>query len=195
MRLRKVGIKDCLAGGFLASAVVLLVFSLFVSVMPGDTGRAAARVSRTVGERMHLLDEYISSALTADRRSWAGEENLPEDMVIYRYVDDTLQSWSNQFPVRNDDISSRYVFPRLSRPREGIYSPLAEVTEEPTFINFGQKWYLAESRSLGSRTVIAGLEIVDSMSGDDPGGVNKRLGLGRRFSVVPISEKIGRAHV
>ena len=193
MRLRKVGIKDCLAGGFLASAVVLLVFSLFVSVMPGDTGRAAARVSRTVGERMHLLDEYISSALTADRRSWAGEENLPEDMVIYRYVDDTLQSWSNQFPVRNDDISSRYVFPRLSRPREGIYSPLAEVTEEPTFINFGQKWYLAESRSLGSRTVIAGLEIVDSMSGDDPGGVNKRLGLGRRFSVVPISESDGSA--
>ena len=185
------GIRNCLAGGFLAFAVTLLVFSLSVSKLPGNTEREAAKVSRNVSWRMHLLDEYISSALTADRRVWAGHNDVPSDMVIYRYIDDTLQSWSNQFPVRNDDIASRIVFPRLSKPRDSIYSPLAEISEEVSFGNYGQKWYLVKSESLGSRKVIAGLEIVDSMSDESPNGVNVKLGLGRNYTIVPLSESSG----
>ena len=193
MSIRRFGIKNCLAGGFLAFAIILLVFSLSVSKLPGNTEREAQRISRAVTGRMHLLDEYISSALTADRRTWAGHNNVPRDMVIYRYIDDTLQSWSNQFPVRNDNIASRIVFARLSKLRESVISPLAEVTEEPSFVNYGQKWYLVKSKSLGSRKVIAGLEIVDSMSEESPNGVNKKLGLGRNYAIVPLSESSGSA--
>ena len=195
MSTRRFGIRNCLSGGFLAIAIVLLAFSLSVSKLPGNTEREAVRVSRNVTSRMHLLDEYISSALTADRRTWAGHNDVPPDMVIYRYIDDTLQSWSNQFPVRNDNIGSGIVFSRLSKPRESIYSPLAEVTSDVTFVNYGQKWYLVKSETLGSRKVIAGLEIVDSMSEDSPNGVNKRLGLGRNYSIVPLSESSGSATV
>ena len=193
MKVKRFGIKICLAGVFLASAVILLFFSLSISKLPGNTEREAGKVSRAVSDRMHILDDYIGSALTADRRVWAGHNNVPSDMVIYRYIEDTLQSWSNQFPVRNDDIASRIVFPRLSKPGESINSPLAEVIQEPSFANYGQKWYLVKSESLGSRKVIAGLEIVDSMSEDSPNGVNSKLGLGRGYMIVPLSESSGSA--
>lgn len=193
MSKRRFGIRDCIIWGFLAFAVILLAFSLSVNKLPGNTERAAAEISRTVSKRMHILDEYIGSALSADRRIWAGQDDVPEDMVIYRYIDDTLQSWSNQFPVRNDDIGSRIVFPRLSKPRESLYSPLAEVTREVSFVNYGQKWYLVKAEDLGARKVIAGLEIVDSMSDKSPNGVNKRLGLGRNYAIVPLSESSGSA--
>ena len=193
MSIRRFGIKSCLAGGFLAFAIILFVFSLSVSKLPGNTEREAQKISRVVTDRMHLLDEYISSALTADRRTWAGHNNVPRDMVIYRYIDDTLQSWSNQFPVRNDNIASRIVFARLSKLRDSMISPLAEVTEEPSFVNYGQKWYLVKSEILGSRKVIAGLEIVDSMSEESPNGVNRKLGLGRNYTIVPLSESGGSA--
>ncbi len=193
MSIKRLGIKRFLAGGFLASAVILLVFSLSVSKLPGNTERDAAKVSRAVSKRMHILDEYIGSALTADRRVWAGHNDVPSDMVIYRYIDDTLQSWSNQFPVRNDNIASRIVFPRLSKPGESIYSPLAEVTSEPSFVNYGQKWYLVKAKTLGSRKVIAGLEIADSMSEESPNGVNRKLSLGRNHTIVPLSESSGSA--
>lgn len=195
MSIRRFGIKNCMAGGFLVLAVILLAFSLSVSKLPGNTEREAAKVSRTLSKRMHILDGYISSALTADRRVWTGHNDVPHDMVIYRYIDDTLQSWSNQFPVRNDNdnVASRIVFPRLSKPGESIYSPLAEITSEPSFVNYGQKWYLVKAETLGSRKVIAGLEIVDSMSEDSPNGVNGKLGLGRNYSVVPLSYSSGSA--
>ena len=95
-----------------------------------------------------------------------GRYDLPEDMVIYRYIDDSLQSWSNQFPVKNDDISSRVVFQRFSRPRENITSPLAEVTEEVSFVNYGPKWYLVKGKMGPSGCwVIGGLEVKNNQTG------------------------------
>lgn len=193
MKGKRFGIKEWFAGGFLAFAVMLLVFSLSVNNLPGNTEREAARISGTVSGRMHLLDKYIGSALAADRRVWAGHNDVPSDMVIYRYIDDTLQSWSNQFPIRNDNIASRIVLPRLSKPGDSINSPLAEITSTPSFVNYGQKWYLVKSETLGSRRVIAGLEIVDSMSDDSPDGVNRKLRMGRNYTIVPLSESSGSA--
>ena len=193
MSIKRLGIRNCIAGGFLFFSVILLVFSISVGKLPGNTDREADKVSRSVSDRMHILDKYIGSAMTADRRVWAGHNDLPRDMVIYRYIDDTLQSWSNQFPVRNDNIVQGIVFPRLSRPRESLTSPLAEITSEVSFVNYGQKWYLVKSETLGSRKVIAGLEIVDSMSDNSPNGVNRKLRLGRNYTIVPLSESSGSA--
>ena len=109
MRFRRIGIKNYLEGGFLALAMILLAFSLSVGKFPGNTGREAERISRAIGKRMHILDKHISSALVAGQRTWAGHHDLPSDMVIYRYIDDTLQSWSNLFPVKDDNIASRII--------------------------------------------------------------------------------------
>ena len=191
MKYRRFGIKDFFTWGFLAAAVVLLGLSLSVSRIPGNPEREAAKAENAVGKRMAVLEKYISNNLNADRKEWMGRYDLPEDMVIYRYIDDSLQSWSNQFPVKNDDISSRVVFQRFSRPRENITSPLAEVTEEVSFVNYGPKWYLVKAETLGTRKVIAGLEIIDQMDDDNPNGVNKHLRLRRNYTVVPLAESSG----
>ena len=52
MSIKRFGIKNFLAGGFLAFAVILLVFSLSVSKLPGNTEREAVKVSRAVSKKV-----------------------------------------------------------------------------------------------------------------------------------------------
>lgn len=191
MNRKRRGIRNYRIWGLAAAAIVLIAVIASVYSVPTNTEKAASSTEKSLARRMHILDSYISNTLTANREDWVGSYDLPGDMVIYRYIDDTLQSWTNQFPVRNDDISNRIVFQRLSRPRESISSPLAEVGEDPMFVNYGPKWYLVKAAILGPRKVIAGLEILDSMDDDNPGGINPKLHLGRDYSVVPLSENGG----
>ena len=191
MRKSRHGIRNYRMWGLAAAAVILAVVFVSILKVPTNTDKAAARTEKALARRMHVLDNFISSSIAADRDDWAGRYDLPEDMVIYRYIDDTLQSWSNQFPVKNDDIANRVVIQKLSRPRESISSPLAEVGEDPQFVSYGPKWYLVKAMTLGPRRVIAGLEIIDSMDDDNPGGINGKLRLGRNYSVVPLSENGG----
>ena len=191
MKGKRFDIRDWLAGSFIACAVILLAAAWLAGRWSGNTEREALRAGREADKRMDILEGYISAALSADKRTWTGQNDLPEDMVIYRYIDDTLQSWSNQFPVRNDDISSRIVIPKLSRPTVDLYSPLADVTQDVSFVNYGQKWYLIKAETLGTRKVIAGLEIVDQMDNGNRNGINRHLKLGRGCSIVPLSETEG----
>ena len=69
-------------------------------------------MSRKVEARMNLLDAYIEQALQGDPTTWMDLQGLPEDMVVYRYYADSLQSWANQFPLRNDDIHLRTLVQR-----------------------------------------------------------------------------------
>jgi len=195
MMKRRIGIRELLALGFLLVSVALIVLSVSFNGERNDPDKAAQKVSKVVERRMAILDNYIVSALTADKRAWAGSQDLPEDMVIYRYISDSLQSWSNQFPVANDDITSKVIFQRLSKPLGGMESPLADITEDVSFRNYGSKWYLMKSSTLGTRTVIAGLEIVNSMDESSANGVNPKLGLSRNYSIIPLSSTGGSAVV
>jgi nitrogen fixation/metabolism regulation signal transduction histidine kinase len=190
---RKFGIRDYFVWGFMAITLVLLAFSMVVSILPADVEREARKMERIVSRKMAVLDKYIHSSLTADKTTWTAEYDLPEDMVIYRYINDSLQSWSNQFFVINDDISTRVVFQRLANMRNTISSPLAEVTEEPAFVNYGPKWYLVKSEVLGARRVIAGLEIINSMDDESVNGVNRSLRLNKGYSINPLSTSGGAA--
>ena len=178
------------AWGLAAAAAILIFMLLSMRASPADVIKAAKRSERSLSRRMESFETYISKALD-EKVEWIGSLGLPEDMVIYRYVEDSLQSWCNQFPVRNDDITGKMVIQRLSRPMESISSPLAEVGEEPTFVNYGSKWFLVLSRSKGLAKVIAGLEIMDTMNEETSGGLNPKLNPGRGYSIVPLSENGG----
>ena len=170
----------------MALSVVLAVLSVFVSRGPANTDKAAARAGRTLDRRVEKLDAYMNAALTQDRQSWMSFENFPSDFVIYRYCSDTLQSWCNQFPLHNDDISSVATVERLSSYRSRIVSPLSEVTDIPSFVNYGPKWFIVKRQSLGDCTVIAGLEVDDELSGP-----SRRKVVGERFSIEPLSYGTG----
>lgn len=176
--------------GSMAAAAVIVTAALSFSSSRPDVGKAAERAEKALARRMEALDNHINTAL-AEERQWIGDLGLADDMVIYRYMDDTLQSWRNQFPVKNDDITGKMVIQKLSRPMESISSPLSEIREIPTLVNYGQKWYVVKSRSKGAVKVIAGLEVMDTVDEENPGGINPRLNPGRGYSIVPLSENGG----
>ncbi|MBQ0144275.1 MAG: hypothetical protein KBS78_03735, partial [Bacteroidales bacterium] len=191
MKTRKARTGDLIVEVLIVIAAVILGISLSMSNVRRDTDRAARKVEKAVSERMAILKDFSDKALSAGRNEWIGSMGLPDDMVIYRYLDDSLKSWCNRFPLKNDNINVRAIYQRLSRPHENVFSPLTEVTGKVSFVNYGQKWYLVRSEILNNGRVISGLEIIDLTQDDSPGGVNRQLGLGAAFSIVPLSESGG----
>ena len=190
MRRGKNNIMRYLLWGALAAAAILIAVFFAPHSSPSDVVKAAQRTGKALEKRMETLDSHINTAL-AENNVWIGSLGVPDDMVVYRYIEDSLQSWCNQFPVKNDDITGKVVIQRLSRPRENISSPRAESGEDPMFVNYGTKWYLVKSKSSGPVKVIAGLEIMDTMDEENSSGINPRISTGRGFTIVPLSENGG----
>lgn len=190
LKVRKFKIKDCFIWGLL----FLSAFFLFLATTagdPGDTGLAAKRIERMLEKKMATLESYISTALESDWNEWMHLDGLPDDMVVYRYVDDTLQSWDHTFTVSNDEIASRLMFQRLSNPRNAATSPFAEAGPVPSFINIGQSWYLVKSETRNECRVFGGLEVMNTMDTRRANSVNRDLHLNDRYSVAPLTESGG----
>ena len=175
----------------LAISLLMFVLSMAGSSDVGDIRKVADTTRQRLAQRMELMDTYISKVLEAEADQWPDIGNIPEDIVIYRYVNDSLMSWNNQFSVLNDDISSKLVFQRMSDFRNRIISPLTEIKEEISYTNIGPKWYVTKA-VYGQRNdkVIAGIEIKNTLIDDlrrNENGVNPALKLPARYSVLPLS--------
>ena len=178
-------------------ALVLFVLSLAGNNAGSNTDKVALETADRIQKRLSSLEENIEAALETDRKELILPEGLPEDMVIYRYINDSLQSWSNQFSIINDNISSLLVFQRLTDRRSQIVSPLADVTDEISYLNLGPKWYLVKSvTGPGGQKIIAGLEIKNTLIDDarrNENGVNPHLKLPGKYSVIPLTHSGGSA--
>lgn len=172
-------------------ALLLFTASLLINTSAQNADHVAQRVSHRLEKRMEVLDGFMQKAMEEDHEKWLILEDLPEDMVIYRYVYDTIQSWCNQFPVINDNISSRLIYQRLSNLRPNIDSPLSRIGEKAKYINLGQKWYLIKSISDGAGCkIIAGIEISDMMAASlrrSDNGTNRHLKIPANLHIYPIS--------
>ena len=175
----------------LAVALGLLVSSLLTTQSHPDTASAARNLGTRIERRIALLDTYVQQALQAEPDSWLRLDKLPEDMVVYLYREDTLQSWAHQFPIRNDDIRSRTLVQRLGDARGGSLSPLAQVTSTLTFVNYGPKWFLVKSVREGDRMVIAGLEMANELKSSSFNGINPYFRLGDSYTLQPLTASIG----
>ena len=175
----------------LSVALVLLLFSLLTNQSHPDTASAARELGKRVEKRLASLERYAQEALDADSGEWLRLVDLPEDMVVYRYRADTLQSWAHQFPLRNDDIRSRTLVQRLGDGRGNAVSPLSTLSSTWTYVNYGPKWFLARSIKEDDLTVIVGLEVVNELKSSSFNGVNPRFRLGDRYTVQPLTGSIG----
>ena len=101
-------------------SVLMLVLSIVGGLNVSETDRAAEATQKKLIERMETLDGYISRIMETETGKWPDIGNIPEDIVIYRYVNDSLQSWNNQFSVVNDDISSRLEIQRMTSLKNRI---------------------------------------------------------------------------
>jgi len=176
---------------FIVAGLIVLAGTIFAGSGSGKLDQTAQEMGRKLEDRMAILDKAISDAMAQDPATWMQLENLPEDMVLYRYVEDTLQSWDGQFPVRNDDIRPRAIVQRLGENRSQWISPLSDVGPKPSFVNYGPKWFVVKAVEEGNVKVIAGLEIVNELRPGSINGVNRNFHLAEAFSVRPLSNSTG----
>lgn len=184
----KPGVKKIICYALLTLSAVLAVLSFFISPSSINTAEIADHVSQKVGDRIHKLDTYAEALMyeppSAD--SWAELDGFPDDMVLYRYVADTLHSWYNVFNLSNDDISEKSEYPRLSLPEFGITSPLCATSAEVRYVNLGSRWYLVKSRTKGRVKVVEGLLIKDSFlenAAKGRNGTNDKIHVHGRYDV------------
>lgn len=176
---------------FICLVLSILFLALSMARSPiGDVEKIADKTESKLAARMEILDTYIRKALETEEGSWPEIGKLPDDMVIYRYVNDSLQSWSNQFAVLNDDISSKLVFQRMSNMMDRIVSPLSEIEETVSYRTIGPIWYVTKSVS-GTRNdrIIAGLEVKNTLIDGirtNENGVNRALKLPNIYSIQPL---------
>lgn len=161
----------------------------------GNIEKAAEKTTKEIHEKIDKLDRAIKSTLAKEPGTQSNPENLAEDIVIYRYVNDSLISWSNLFPIINDNISHKMVFHRLSPFDNRIESPLSNVTKELKYLNIGTKWYLIKYvDGKWNDKVIAGIEIKNSIIDEvssSKNGVNPDLKLRVPYSIQPLSHPEG----
>jgi len=188
------------------SRIPLLLFiialGLFGLSMAGNGSEEnAERVARSakgrIQDRIEILDDYVCKALDKELDEYSSLKGLPDDMVIYKYVNDSLKSWSNQFSVLNDDISNRMVFQRLTNLKNRIISPLTDVTQELSYMNLGPKWYLIKMvEGDSNEKVIAGIEIKNTLIDDirrNDNGINRHLKIPARYTILPLNYSGGTA--
>ncbi len=177
---------------------LLIVIGLFLAIesVPYSTDAAALRVGGNVERRVRLMDRFVREASDVPNDEFLHLEGLPQDIVIYRYVNDSLQSWCNQFTEINDDISSKLIFSRVTNAPNRLFSPLSKAGAELGYINMGPKWYLVKTVSPDDETVlIAGLEIKNTLVERHlrgRNGINPKLHLvAGNYNIVPLSEDSG----
>ncbi len=174
----------------IAAAAIVFAASFFTGGR-GNVKSAAEEMGAKVEKRIRILDSFIDKGLHADLNAWMELDGLPEDMVVYRYVEDTLQSWANQFPIRSDDIRPQTLVNRLGDNRANFSSPLKDATEELQYVNHGPKWYLEKKVQGDGCAIIAGLEIVNELQAGSLNGVNRHFGADQHYTVRPLSEGTG----
>ena len=176
-------------------ALLLFFISLLLNNFHTSPDNTARRLEKKIETRMDILENYAKEALASNTFEILQMPNLDKDMVIYKYVYDTLEVWKNQFPVKNDDISNILLFKNLTNISTHLNSPLSNVCSEIQYLNLGSKWYLVKaiSNNIGEK-IILGLEIQNTHIEDyekSKNGINKHFNLDSRYNIYPISYSTG----
>lgn len=175
---------------------LILALALFVLSMTDFTGtrnleKAAARTEARIKARINTLNELINQTVKTDPSTRTIPEEIDKDLVIYRYVNDSLVFWNNQFPILNDDISRKMVFHRLSPFDNRIESPLSDVTDNFNYMSIGPKWFLIKYvDGIWNDRIIAGIEINNTLEDESDipsNGINPSLKLSPSYAIHPLS--------
>lgn len=186
-------LRDWMAAAMLFAGVVIAVMAVNQMHVSGNTEKVARRITRILERQTDRLDAFAEEALAQDPSAWLQLDELPEDMVIYRYTSDTLQSWVNEFPITNDDIRVKLFVPFISNPQFYGVSPLSYLTEKYSFVEMGHKWYVAKIVSNEQCKVVAAFELSDFQMFGVGKGANSRFRLEEEFSLAPLSSNGGVA--
>jgi len=179
----------------LACALVAVVFFL-MAISSGNFSKDPNKVARaseySLGRKLAAVDKLCEKALQPDTTDWMNLGKVEEDVVIYKYMYDTLQSWCNEFVIANDALQAPiFTYQRVSRPEYGLVSPIAQLGSEWSFENIGPKWYVAKVVKDGSCSVVAALEICSVDADGQFININNALKIPESYSIRPLTGYIG----
>lgn len=154
--------------------------------------RETERIQRKVTERQRILERYVLEAMNTPESDWISLKDFPDDMVIYRYLDDTLQSWANLFPLGNDDIFPSPFMHRISDMgvRNYYSTPMAYLPYHDQYTNLGSGWYITRVYLKGRMRIVSGILVRHEYAPENAllrNDANPELGLNRLMSTVPVS--------
>ena len=189
-------IKSIIAFACLVLASVLFLASIRSNNYYRNIDKFSAQTERILAKRLSLVDDYMQKAMRQNHGGWLSLEGIPEYIVIYRYMSDTLQSWANQFHISNDNLQHGHIFHNITSAKYGAISPLQSVTEAYSYVNIGPKWYVAKkiNSETDDCTVIGALEIRNELvegMGYSSSGVNPNLKLIHSCSVCSLGDADG----
>lgn len=173
-----------------SAATICLIVS-FLHISPNSVSRNAKRMEKNLHHRERILDKHIEKAFNIPEDHWLDIKNFPEDMVIYRYVADTLQSWANLFPISNDDVDITPFWYRIhDLNNTNIYNtPLAYLQEDIQYVNLGPSWYIVKIQRRENIKIIAGILIKTQYITENSLLQNSNspyLNLDNNFTTVPL---------
>ena len=165
-------------------------FVSFLEISPASPGRRADKVERMLHKREKVLQAYVDRAFDVPKDEWVRFEHFPEDMVLYKYVNGTLQSWVNTFPISNDGISVSSSWYRIHdlRNKNIFNTPLAFLTDSVQYVNLGPKWYVVKIFDRRNTRIIAAIEVLEQYMSENPAlrnSNNRNLGLNSHYTAVP----------
>ena len=177
----------------LLTLALLLAVSSYIVVPSGEElDKDIARLERRIQERQQILRDYVARAFEVPVQQWLAFEDFPEDMVLYRYNADTLQSWVNQFPVANDEVDVLTLWHRINHlnSRSLFNAPLAYLTEQEQYVNLGSAWYVVKVYRRGEVKIISGLLIKTEYLSNNTvlaSKINPNLGVRRKMDIAPVT--------
>lgn len=159
--------------------------------------KESAKLEKRIRQRQHILEGYVEKAFEIPVEERLQLEDFPDDMVIYRYNADTIQSWVNQFPINNDEVDVLPLWYRLHymNSRSLFNTPLAYLTEREQYVNLGSAWYVVKVYIKDGVKIISGLLVKTEYLSDNEVLVNKinpKLGVSRKLSLSPVNFDEGR---
>lgn len=172
-------------------AALCFAFS-FIQYNVASPEREAKIVQKRLSLRMKVLDEYVQEAAKTPSNQWLDLPLFPDDMVLYKYDADTLQSWINLFPISNDEVDLVPLWYRIHdmNNRNLFNTPLAYIGTKTQYVNLGSSWYVVKVYKKGLVKIISGLLIKTEYINQNSvltNSINGKLGLDKHYTTVPVS--------
>ena len=175
-----------------AIAFILTVVSYLELSPVGSLDREVSRFESQIHRRQTILEEYAVEVLNSPDTAFIRFDQFPSDMVIYRYFNDTLQSWINQLPIANDDIDYFPFAYRMNHlgSRVVTNTPLAYLGMVEQYVSLGSAWYIVNVYVRHNQTIVAALMVQTDYPTENSvltNRVNPNLSLRKQFSIVPVT--------
>lgn len=189
-------IKSIIAFACLVLASVLFLASIRSNNYYRNIEKFSAKTERILSKRLSLVDSYMQKAMAQNHAGWLSLDGIPDDIVIYRYMSDTLQSWANQFHISNDNLQHGHIFHSITSSKYEAISPLQSLTSSYAYVNIGPKWYVAKKiiSDTDDCQIIGALEIRNELvegMGYSSSGVNPNLKLFSRCTINSLRDADG----